>query len=199
LLRVPDPSPDLAEPIAHFGGLLAGYAALVAAVFATVKGTQEWAEWQRRKRHDKMAEVAGQAIVTGTKFANALHGIALFMVLQGDPEREPDESYGDHQLKVLRSRIDRYREVVRDYEQAWLLAEAYLPDVPLRHVRELWDLFVEIQKGWRQFALGVASGPSTGDLAIKAQQRVEEAMSSIDVKLDALRVELRKHTIGGNS
>lgn len=61
----------------HFGGFLAGVAALLAIVFAAVKGSQELDEWKHRRRDEKASEVAGQTSVAAIKFEEALQLLVL--------------------------------------------------------------------------------------------------------------------------
>jgi len=146
-------------------------AALVAAIFAAVKGSREWTLWKRRRHHEKAAEIAGRVIVAATPFVGALRLLATFVELKIDPTQEEGESYSTHLLRSHEARLEHSRDEIRNFQEAALLAEAYLPDESLREVHQLWDLFEQIRRGSHQFALFVHDGVACVELSLDQGRR----------------------------
>lgn len=211
--------PKQSDVLADIGAFMTGAAAMLVAVFAAVEGVRAWKrvqdarvetehkkqETETRKqdqseqvvkvaRDDRVAEIAGRTIITGTKFADALHVFATPLVMTGEPEPAPDQPYSDHLAKVYEYRFDRLRPVLKEFQDASELAEAYLPSHAVTAIRDLWDLYSVINVNWHQFAREVRQ-PGREVPRPGAQERMMEAEGRVQSTLDALRTELRKITV----
>ena len=144
-------------------------------------------------KHEKTSEVAGQVIVAAAAFADALAVFASPAALRGDPIQAEGQAYGRHLREVADARYESIRPEIRTYGEARLLAEAYLPDAAVRHVRALWDLKTEMRLGWTRFSIGVGV---PGTLAETGQQLILDAEKKLNPTVEALIAELRKHTVG---
>ena len=191
--------PTSADALDHFGGFLGGYSALVGSVLVAVKGVQEWAEYKRRKAHEKASEVAGQAIVATIRFGEALPWLTTFFSLKIDPEHAEGQNYSNRLGQTFEARLAQLQDEVNAYRDASHQAEAYLPDDAVVEMRKLWKIYDNITQGWRQFILfAKGSGAHDPNLAHEGQQAVHAAEKEIGPTIERIKTVLRKYTIGGS-
>lgn len=191
--------PKFATAIANFGSLVSGYAALIAATFALVKGSQELSDWKERRAHEKASDVAAAAIVATLRFSAALSRLGTFAAIAEDP-LQGEEPYNRWLRNVYSTRMDAIREEVNAYRAAHLQAEAYLPADVVDALRELWRLYDALADGWQQFAVfAAAPDRAQTDLALEGKQNARAASEHIRTMTARTVTLLRAHTIGGET
>lgn len=187
--------PDDSEVLDHFGGFLAGYAALMAVGFAAVTGSLELERWNERRAIEKRADVAGQAIVAAIRFVGALKTMTTFFPKGDEADLSGDMKFEDVIAKVFAARQQQIAPDVDAFRSAGYLAEAFLPPNSVTAMRELWNVYDAIIGGWHQVLIYAPAKPEERRYYSEpAQKAVFAARDAMKDALDRAVRELRQYT-----
>lgn len=185
----------MAEQIEPFGTYIAGCAALLAAIAATWKGSQEWDAWKRRKALERESEVAGRAIVAAMGLFKAMELFMPVRAIASDPK--PDQVTPEDVPDMLNARLAQIADELRAFETAWYEAEAYLGDDAVAALRAFANASVAVKSKWTSYVI-VTQIPAKPDKKTWKQQlcALEDVLGDLKQAMEKLKVELRVHTLG---
>jgi hypothetical protein len=130
------------EALDHVGGLMGGFAAISAALFAIIKAPQEWSIWKRQREADKMAEVAGRCAMEAHRISRIGEVLTAAMVAKRENTKPELDAF---HKQTVENALSAWYDVRPHLEEACQMSEAFLPDDDARAaMRMLWDEHVDI-------------------------------------------------------
>ncbi|MDD9969597.1 MAG: hypothetical protein OXR73_25355 [Myxococcales bacterium] len=186
---------DKAPAIDHFGGYIAGCAALWASIAATWKASHEWDAWRRRKVSEHESEVAAKAIVRALALLHVMEVFAPQRAIESDPTAERLTS--DEIVAMIRARNIQIESETRAFQVAWYEAEAYLGNEAVARLRAFEKVVQTIKSRWATYVIvgriQVEPDPVSFKRALCA---LEDEHARLEEAAEMLRVSLRAHTLG---